>query len=165
MFAARTDHPDRTRLLGHALAPVVEDGDVVVLTGGLGTGKTVLVKGLAAGLGFGGTVTSPTFTLVKHYEGGRLTLHHADAYRLADPVETPDMALPELVEDGGVVVVEWGELVSADLPLDRLVVELRPGRHDDEREVVVTLHGARWMRRNPALRQALAPFTGETEAS
>ena len=160
MFSARTDHPDQTRLLAAALAAVVDDGDVIVLTGELGAGKTVFAKGLAAGLGYEGTVTSPTFTLVKSYEGGRLVLHHADAYRLADPTETPDLALPELVEDSGVVVVEWGELVTADLPPDRLVVQLGRGRTDDERMVVVTLHGPAWMRRNPAVRQALAPWTG-----
>ena len=99
--------PDDTRALGARLAAVVRAGDLVVLDGRLGAGKTVFVQGLAAGLGAQGPVTSPTFVIARVHEGGRLPLVHVDAYRLSSFAEVDDLDLDTDLT-ASVVVVEWG---------------------------------------------------------
>jgi tRNA threonylcarbamoyladenosine biosynthesis protein TsaE len=102
--ASEEDTRDAGRRLGESLEP----GTVVLLSGDLGAGKTVFVRGLAEGLGADpGEVSSPTFTLVQEYRG-RLTLYHADLYRL-EPREVPDLGLEELAASGGVLAIEWAE--------------------------------------------------------
>ncbi len=92
---------------GRALASELRAGDVVLLSGGLGAGKTAFVRGLAAGLGIDPSeVSSPTFTLIQEYRGGRLLLHHIDLYRLS-PREVDDLGLDDLIESGGAVAIEW----------------------------------------------------------
>ena len=117
-----------TKRLAAGLAGVCRPGDVLLLVGGLGAGKTTFAQGLAAGLGVRERVTSPTFTLVRHYRTGRsegiVALLHADVYRLEDLAEIEDLALDELVEDGAVAAVEWGERAAPLLGSDALVVEL-----------------------------------------
>ena len=105
-----TSHSElETSDAGRDLAIDVHAGDVVLLTGDLGAGKTAFVRGLAAGLGIDPQeVSSPTFTLIQEYRGGRLTLYHVDLYRLT-PREVDDLGLDDLVEHGGVVAVEWPE--------------------------------------------------------
>lgn len=104
-----TSTEDETMAAGASLARALGAGSVVLLHGELGAGKTAFVRGLAQGLGApADEVSSPTFTLVQEYEGGRLTLYHVDLYRL-DPSEVEDLGLDELVEGGGVVAVEWAE--------------------------------------------------------
>ncbi len=104
--------------LGHTL----RRGDLVVLSGELGAGKTHFVKGIAEGLEIDDRITSPTFALHQRYEG-RETLHHLDVYRLDDLAETIDLDLPELMESG-VTVIEWGDTILDVLPTDRLLVRL-----------------------------------------
>ena len=101
---------EETERLGETLAAALAAGDVVVLSGPLGSGKTRLVAGMARGLGFGSRVRSPSFTLLNEYRG-RLTLHHLDLYRLEGP-EVDGLGLEELVDEG-VVAVEWGERAPA----------------------------------------------------
>ena len=160
MFRATTDDPVQTQLLAGALATVLRNGDVLLLTGDLGTGKTVFVQGLAAGLAVDGRVTSPTFTLVHHHQG-RLTLHHVDAYRLSGAIEVAELALPELLDEGGVMVVEWGEIVREELGPERLDVVLRFGEGERDRVIDFNLSGPAWIARNPLVRRALAPWTGD----
>jgi tRNA threonylcarbamoyladenosine biosynthesis protein TsaE len=126
--------PERTRLVGAAVARALRPGDVVVLSGELGAGKTTLVQGMAAGLGVEEQVTSPTFTLVRPYAcappgsvanpTGLRVLLHADLYRLERTAELADLALGELVEEEAAAVVEWGEVADEALRRDSLVVEL-----------------------------------------
>lgn len=102
--------PDETQAIGVAWGRAVERGWVIALTGDLGAGKTQLVKGLAHGLGIGGRVHSPTFTLLNQYEGGRLPLYHIDLYRLDTPEQIIGAGLePYLTRPDGVTVVEWAE--------------------------------------------------------
>lgn len=105
----RTHSEAETVDAGRRLAAELAAGDVLLLTGDLGAGKTALVRGLASGLGIDPSdVSSPTFTLIQEYRAGRLTLHHIDLYRLT-PREVDDLGLDELVESGGVVAIEWPE--------------------------------------------------------
>lgn len=138
---------DETWAVAAAVATVVEAGDVIVLLGDLGAGKTAFVAGFAAALGSPGPVTSPTFTIAQRYDGGRLRIHHLDAYRLAGVDEAADLALDELVEDEAVTLVEWGDRLRGLLPADRLELELRLGAGADDRILRFEACGPRWAAR------------------
>ena len=112
---------DETRRFGEALGGMLAVGDTVLLSGELGAGKTVFVQGMAAGLGHEGTVSSKSFVLLGQYEG-RITLYHADLYRLDQPEQVHDLALDELVLDGA-VAVEWPERADGLVPEDHLLIE------------------------------------------
>jgi tRNA threonylcarbamoyladenosine biosynthesis protein TsaE len=104
-----TQSEDETADIGRELAASLEPGSVVLLFGDLGAGKTAFVRGLAEGLGVGpDEVSSPTFTLIQEYRGGRLPMFHADLYRLNHPREVEELGLEEIGE-GGVLAVEWAE--------------------------------------------------------
>jgi tRNA threonylcarbamoyladenosine biosynthesis protein TsaE len=119
-----------TRDLASRLAPLCRTGDVILLIGDLGAGKTVFAQGFAAGLGVEGPVTSPTFALVRQYRCGDAspvaTLIHADIYRTESLPEVVDLALAELVEDEAVAVVEWGDRAAPALGESALEVTLGP---------------------------------------
>ena len=119
MILARS--PDETGAFARRVAMALRAGDVVLLIGDLGAGKTTFTKALAQGLGVDEPVTSPTFTLVRTYATATdLVLVHIDAYRLDGPDGLDDLALPELLEDGGCAVIEWGDLVAGALGPDHL---------------------------------------------
>jgi len=154
---APSDSPARTRALGVALAAHLRPGDVVLLSGDLGAGKTVLVQGIASGLGVGEMPTSPTFALVHEHRGAELRLLHADAWRLASPAEAVDLALAEEVDDGrSALVVEWGELAAAALPGDHLRVILESGPGEEHRMLSFLFAGESWEARRAPLTAALA---------
>ena len=111
-----------TEALGERLAAVLTPGAVVAYRGGLGMGKTAFTRGLAKGLGYTGRVTSPTFTIVNEYEGGRLPLFHFDMYRLADADALFDIGRADYLDRGGVCAVEWSEQVTEALPPDTIRV-------------------------------------------
>ncbi|MFZ1063416.1 MAG: tRNA (adenosine(37)-N6)-threonylcarbamoyltransferase complex ATPase subunit type 1 TsaE [Acidimicrobiales bacterium] len=127
-----------TREAGREFAPVLRRGDIVLLSGTLGAGKTTFVQGVAQGLGVRERVTSPTFTVVRehecHHDGGIATLHHCDVYRVQSLDEVLDLALGELVEEDGVALVEWGELASSVFGRDVLSVNFAV--EDDETRTV-----------------------------
>lgn len=142
-----SDGPDRTAELAGALADLVQTGDLLILTGDLGAGKTRFTQGLGAGLGVEQRITSPTFTLANRYHG-RLLLHHLDVYRLDSVSETLDLDLPDLLESG-VTVIEWGDQISEVLPPDHLVVALRypepvDEHADSDRIIEFTANGRSW---------------------
>jgi tRNA threonylcarbamoyladenosine biosynthesis protein TsaE len=140
----RSEDPDATAALGAMLADLLVAGDVLVLTGPLGAGKTRLVQGVAAGLGVQGRVTSPTFVLVRRHEG-RIPLVHVDAYRLADARDLATLD-DDVLDPDVVTCVEWGDVVRDALPAVRLELELRvDGDHGDApRAIVLVPIGAGW---------------------
>ena len=146
-----------TRAIGAAFAPLLRAGDAIALTGELGAGKTTLVQGIAAALGYDGAVTSPTFTLVREYVTPTLPLVHADVYRLDRVQDALDLGLDEAAEDG-VLLVEWGEAVDLLLPGDRLVVELSIPGEDDARRIALRTAGTAWQTRWERLEQAVDPW-------
>jgi tRNA threonylcarbamoyladenosine biosynthesis protein TsaE len=131
-----TQSESETADVGRALAPKLAAGDVILLYGDLGAGKTAFVRGLAAGLGAPPEdVSSPTFTLVQEYRGGRLPLFHVDLYRLNDPREIDDLGLDEIAADG-VLAIEWADKLRRPTP-GAIVVTIAHG-DADSRTVTVT---------------------------
>jgi tRNA threonylcarbamoyladenosine biosynthesis protein TsaE len=154
-----TKSVDDTRALGAALADLAGPGDVVVLAGDLGTGKTALAQGFASGLGVAEQVTSPTFILARTYEG-RLRLHHLDVYRLDHLQEAEDLGLAELVDDRGVTLIEWGDVIAPTLPAEHLEIRLAYGAGTDDRKVRLAAAGRSWGVRADALRRLLGDWSG-----
>jgi tRNA threonylcarbamoyladenosine biosynthesis protein TsaE len=108
--------PHETRFIASDFVQHAQAGTVVSLIGDLGAGKTEFVKGLAAGLGFAGEVTSPTFTILHEYRGGRLPLFHLDFYRLREESELDEIGFDEYLKAGGVCAIEWGDKFPNRLP-------------------------------------------------
>ncbi len=131
------------RLLGVRLAGLVRAGDLLLLTGDLGAGKTTLTQGIAAGLGTPGPVLSPTFVVARLHRGGRLPLLHVDAYRLADLSEVDDLDLDADIAES-LTVVEWGEGRAEQLAQDRLELRIERRDTDELRTVDVGPVGNRW---------------------
>lgn len=152
---ALTKSADDTRQVGVELAAVVEAGDIVVLAGDLGAGKTTLTQGLGKGLGVAEQVTSPTFTLLRPYDG-RLRLLHADIYRLDRLQEVVDLGLMEQLDDKAVACIEWGDLAEPVLPADFLEIRIRYTDADDERFLRLRTVGPRWSGRRDRLERMLA---------
>jgi tRNA threonylcarbamoyladenosine biosynthesis protein TsaE len=151
-----TASAEATRSLAGAVAGIARPGDIYVLAGELGTGKTVWVQGFAQGLGVAEQVTSPTFTLVRPYQGKRLQLLHADVYRLDNLSEVVDLGLVEQLDGPVVACIEWGDLAEPALPADFLEVRIEMGSSDDDRLFAFRPVGRRWMARSEALREALS---------
>jgi tRNA threonylcarbamoyladenosine biosynthesis protein TsaE len=120
-----TRNEQETRSVARQLAMKLMPDDVILLQGDLGAGKTTFTQGLAEGLGVLDNATSPTFTLVQEYRGGRLPLYHFDLYRLAGPEEVFNLGFFDYLEQGGVAVVEWPERLGSETPLERLVVNIQ----------------------------------------
>ena len=130
--------PDETEAVGARLAEALAPGSVVAFTGDLGAGKTAFTRGLARGLGVPDRVTSPTFTIVNEYEGGRLPLFHFDMYRLGSADELFDIGWEDYLRRGGVCAVEWSENIAGALEPDAVRVDIRRGSSDQERVITVT---------------------------
>ncbi|MGA3353231.1 MAG: tRNA (adenosine(37)-N6)-threonylcarbamoyltransferase complex ATPase subunit type 1 TsaE [Acidimicrobiales bacterium] len=150
----RSAGPGETRAVGAGIATVLRAGDVVLLVGSLGAGKTTLVQGLVAALGCDDDVTSPTFTLSHNYKTAP-PVTHVDLWRLEHLQEVVDLALDEELEDGSVVVVEWGEGAEPLYGSDALVVRLGWGAEDGERAVSLEAHGESWAAREALLAEAV----------
>lgn len=136
---------EETRSFGEHLAARLGPGDVVILTGDLGAGKTTLTQGIGAGLGVRGSITSPTFVIARVHPslGAGPELVHVDAYRLGGAPELDDLDLDTDIDEA-VTVVEWGEGLAESLAVDRLELSLKRGHGDEERTVTVTPVGPRW---------------------
>ncbi|MCJ7745688.1 MAG: tRNA (adenosine(37)-N6)-threonylcarbamoyltransferase complex ATPase subunit type 1 TsaE [Actinobacteria bacterium] len=139
-----SDSIDKTISLGMILGRSLAPGDVVCLEGELGTGKTVMVHGIARGRGHTGTVPSPTFTIIHTYPGVRLC--HADAFRLSGADELLDAGIEEYLGGDWVLAVEWADRVRDALPGDALTVHLAFGNDDNERLLTIEATGERGLR-------------------
>lgn len=153
MITAHTKSAEDTRDLAGQLAGVARPGDVFLLSGDLGAGKTTFTQGFGRALDVPGPITSPTFTLVQTYEG-RLNLVHVDVYRLEHLQEVIDLGLPELLDEGSVALIEWGEAAAPVLAADFLKVRLEYGDGgdgadgaDDDRRFVFEPIGRGWVGR------------------
>ena len=139
------------RDLGRSLATMLRAGDLVILTGPLGAGKTTLVQGIGAGLGVRGPVTSPTFVIARVHpvvSGPGPALVHADAYRLGSIAEVDDLDL-DADTATSVTVVEWGAGLAESLSDDRLEITITPDSDTEARTVRLTPHGPTWRDRRP----------------
>lgn len=155
---ATTSSVDETRRLAAAVAALARPRDLVVLAGDLGAGKTAFVQGFGAALGVTERITSPTFTLVHVYDDGRMPIHHLDVYRLEQMSEALDLGLAEMLEEEGVVLIEWGDAITPVLPHGYLEVRLTFGAGDDGRELGFRPVGPTWVGRLDSLKGALSPW-------
>ncbi|HEX2259399.1 MAG TPA: tRNA (adenosine(37)-N6)-threonylcarbamoyltransferase complex ATPase subunit type 1 TsaE [Actinomycetota bacterium] len=146
-----TRSSEETKRLAVSLAPILVPGDMIVLSGDLGAGKTTFVQGLAVGLGIAERVTSPTFVLMKEYLGGRYPLMHLDIYRLNTIQDVIDLGYDEFLDPSYVVAMEWGDMVEPLLPKEHLNVELKL-IGGSSRTVSLTPRGVNWMNRMPTVR-------------
>lgn len=160
MIELRTSSVDETRAVAAALAELARPGDLLVLAGELGAGKTAFAQGFGRALGVTEPITSPTFTLASRYEG-RLELNHLDVYRLDQLAEVADLGLPEMLDEGGVTLIEWGDAIAPALPSDYLEVRFTFGSADDDRTIRIEPVGPRWIARVRALTTALQPWIAE----
>lgn len=132
-----TNSPAETEALGQRLAERLQPGDVIAYTGDLGAGKTAFTRGLARGLGITERITSPTFTIVNEYQGGRLPLFHFDMYRLGSSDELYEIGWEDYLARGGVCAVEWSEIVADALEEDCIRVDIRQGDIENQRKITI----------------------------
>lgn len=158
MTVALTKSAAATKELAGAVAALARPTDLILLSGDLGAGKTTFAQGFGLGLGVTEPIVSPTFTLVRTYSG-RLPLIHCDVYRLDRLDEVADLDLAELLDDGGVALVEWGDAIAPCLAADFLEVRLELGEDDDDRRLNLSVVGPSWSARLGPLRAALARWT------
>jgi tRNA threonylcarbamoyladenosine biosynthesis protein TsaE len=132
---------DETKRIGARIGTLLQAGDVLLLEGDLGSGKTTLTQGIGEALAAAEPVKSPTFVLMNEYHG-RLTIYHADLYRLNDPGEVVDLALEEVASDG-VLIVEWPDRAPREMPPEHLLLHLEE-TSEDERTITIAARGERY---------------------
>ena len=166
----RADSLATTHDIAARLAELARPGDLIVLAGDMGAGKTAFAQGFGRALGIDEAITSPTFTLVHSYPvpGTKHTLHHADLYRLETTGDVEELALRELAEFGGIVLVEWGDVAAASIG-DHLEIRLEPPDDDDDavddddaadevRLITLEPTGRTWAGRWERVLQAMEPY-------
>lgn len=132
-----TTNENETYELGIKIGEKLKKGDVISLNGDLGAGKTYLTKGIAKGLQIDDYITSPSFTILNQYDGGKLTLYHFDVYRINDIEEMYEIGFDEFIYGSGVCVVEWGSIVNEMLPSERIDIFIKKNE-DDIRIIEIT---------------------------
>ncbi len=137
---------EETTAIGLALGKILKSGDIVCLTGDLGTGKTHITKGIAQGLGIEEYITSPTFTIVNEYDSGRLKLYHFDVYRVSDPDEIYAIGFDDYIFSDGVSIIEWANYIEEILPKDYLHIYIEKDLDNGEnyRKITLTPYGERY---------------------
>ena len=164
MIRLTAHNTDDTRGIAQAIAKLVRAGDMIVLIGEMGSGKTTFSQHFAHALGITEPVTSPTFNLLHNYSGSRLKLHHADLYRLERTGELDDLGLTDLQEAGGVMLVEWGDVVGDALGTGLVLKLAAPENADTEdlvtvRQIEIDWRGMQWETRWDKLRSSLDTWT------
>ena len=157
-LVCRSAAASETQALATVLSDLCRAGDLIVLAGEMGAGKTAFAQGFARGLGIPDPVTSPTFTIVREYGGGRLALHHLDVYRLELLREVLDLGVSEMLDEDAVMLVEWGDAVLPALGDQYLEIRIMFGEGDDDRRLELSARGATWTARGRAVAEALAPW-------
>jgi tRNA threonylcarbamoyladenosine biosynthesis protein TsaE len=137
---------DDTTELGIKLGNLVNPGDIICLTGDLGTGKTHITKGIAQGLDIKDNITSPTFTIVNEYECGRLKLNHFDVYRVSDPDEIYAIGFDDYIFSDAVSIIEWANYIEEIIPEDFLHISIKKDltKGEDYRKITLTPYGERY---------------------
>lgn len=137
---------ENTTKLGINLGKLLKSGDIVCLTGDLGTGKTHITKGIAKGLGIEDNITSPTFNIVNEYETGRLKLNHFDVYRVSDPDEIYAIGFDDYIFSDAVSVIEWANYIEEILPQDflHILIEKDLSQSEDYRKITITPYGEKY---------------------
>lgn len=162
-LAVRTRSADETTSLGRCVGELIRPGEILLLVGDLGTGKTTFVQGLATGLGFERRARSPSFTMVHTYRGGRYPLIHVDLYRCNNVAEVFDLGLEELFEPPAVSAVEWGEKAFEIAGRDYLELDFSWDGADDVRNIRF-LPAGRWQQRMGDLSEAVRGWATPQEA-
>jgi tRNA threonylcarbamoyladenosine biosynthesis protein TsaE len=144
LFQRTTHSPEQTQTIAEQLAKLLEPGDVLTLSGDLGAGKTTFTQGLAKGLGVKEQVGSPTFTLIREYDG-RIPLYHMDVYRLGPGAHSENIGIDEYLFGDGISVIEWAEYIIPLLPDDYLQVTIRKTGESD-RQIMMAAKGERFVR-------------------
>lgn len=137
---------EQTTQLGINLGRLLNAGDIVCLTGDLGTGKTHITKGIAKGLNIDDNITSPTFTIVNEYDSGRLKLNHFDVYRVSDPDEVYAIGFDDYIFSDAVSVIEWANYIEEILPEDLLHIRIEKdlSKGEDYRKITITPYGEKY---------------------
>ena len=151
LLAMATTSALQTQKVASSLAALVQAGDLLVLCGDLGAGKTAFTQGFGRALGVTTPITSPTFTLANRYEGDALTVNHLDVYRLSHIDEVQDLGLHELIDGRSVTLVEWGDAIVGALPGGYLEVRLSLGVGPDDRLLEFRIIGPDWADREEDL--------------
>lgn len=145
MINVETHSFEETVEIGKNIGNVLRSGDIISLTGDLGTGKTAFTNGIAKALGITSYITSPTFTIVNEYEG-RLPLYHFDVYRISDPEEMFDIGFEEYINSEGITIIEWGEQIKEILPKEIITVNIKKNLDKglDVREIYIDFIGEKY---------------------
>lgn len=159
MITLTASNPSDTASIAAVLAEMAKPGDMFVLIGEMGAGKTYFAQQFGAALGVTEPITSPTFNLLHNYQGGRLPMHHADLYRLERTGELADLGIAELVEAGGVALVEWGDVVGDDIGDGLTITIEHVDGSDDVRHISIGWRGKQWETRWDKLRSALSRWS------
>ncbi len=135
-----TFSPEETYEIGRRMGSEARPGLVITLDGDLGAGKTLFTKGFAEGLGITEPVSSPTFTILQEYEGGRMPLYHFDVYRIGDPAEMEEVGFDDYIYGDGATLIEWSELIEELIPEEavRIVMERDAAKSEDYRRITIT---------------------------
>lgn len=137
---------EETTKLGKELGKILNPGDIICLTGDLGTGKTHITKGISQGLGITDNITSPTFTIVNEYNSGRLKLYHFDVYRVSDPDEIYAIGFDDYIFGDGVSIIEWANYIEEILPKDYLHIYITKdlSKGENYRKITITPYGEKY---------------------
>ena len=144
VLSIRSSHEDETLNFGQKLGELVEPGQLILLSGDLGAGKTILTQGICKGLGVEEDVTSPTYNLINEYEGD-LTVYHMDLYRLENEEDLYDLGFEDYLESGGIIIIEWPDLVYDLIPAEFIYIKIEVAAKE-ERIMQIEAEGDKGMK-------------------